>query len=201
MLTRSIKILVILMICATAVVAQEQPKLTVNSNGEIVAPPQWEEYARRRKELLKNPDFLRLKLNPVAPKHEEQSEAAPEPFRVGGKIRFELLMTNTLSEPFIIDVGSSYHNTRPLLIKDGQTAQYHKEATKLVENKEKIFNRIHGLSITLHQGETQSVGTIDLSRWYELLEQGRYLLTVRYRPLGSEKWIESPPVTFEVVSK
>lgn len=201
MRARNFRKLTMIITCAITVVAQERPKVAVNSNGEIVAPPQMEEYVRRRMELLKNPDFLKLKLDPIASKHDGESEDEPESFRVGKKIRLELLMTNTLSEPFVIDVGSSYGNTRPLLIKDGQTVQYNKEATKLMENKNRLLDRTHGLSITLHPGRTQSVGAINLSNWYQPLEPGRYLFTVQYCIQGSEKWIESSPVTFEVVAR
>jgi hypothetical protein len=199
MVTRKVIMLTMLTMCAITVTAQEQTKLTVNSNGDYVVLPQREEYMRRRLELLKNPDFLKLKLAPVDSKHGEEAEERAEEFKAGKKIRLQLLMTNTLSEPFIVEVGSYHHNTRPLLIRGGQTLPYHKEAIKLVENKERIFNRVYGLSVTLNPGDTHQVGTIDLSKWYEPIEPGRYLLTIQYRLLGSEKWIESPPITFEVV--
>ena len=197
MLRRHLLTLIVIVMCAIAVVGQDKPKVTVNSNGEIVVPPEMEEYVRRRMELLKNPDFLRLTLDPVVSKHGEEGAEA-KPFEVGKKVSFKLLMTNTLSEPFIIDVGTSYDNTRPLLIKDGETMSYHKSAIKAVENKSKIITRINGLSIRLYPNKTESVGTIDLKDWYEAIEPGRYLLTVQYRLHGSEKWIESPPIMFEV---
>ncbi|HKC66386.1 MAG TPA: hypothetical protein VKB86_22275 [Pyrinomonadaceae bacterium] len=200
MLVRHILSPLIIVMCAITVAGQEKSKVTVNSNGEIVVPPQFEEYVRRRTELLKNPDFLKLTLDPVVPKQSKEGNEE-KPFEVGKKISFTLLLTNTLSEPFIIEAGSSYDNTRPLLIKDGVTVPYHKNATKSVENKRQIINRVNGLSISLQPNKTESIGTIDLKDWYEELEPGRYLLTLQYRVRGSEKWIESSPIMFEVASK
>ncbi|HEX8846959.1 MAG TPA: hypothetical protein VF791_20115 [Pyrinomonadaceae bacterium] len=197
MLSKNIISLIILAACAVTVAGQEKPKLTVNSNGEIAAPPQWEEYARRRSELLKNPDFLDLKLEPIFPKHGEEGEGAKS-FRAGKKISFQLLMINTLSEPFAIDTGCYYDNTRPVLMKEGAVLPYHKRATKSVENKSGLLTRTNGLSIILRPNKTQPVGTVDLKDWYEAFEPGRYLLTVQYRPGGSEKWLESSPIMFEV---
>ncbi len=197
MLSRNIVSLIILATCAVTVIGQEKPKARVNLNGEIVAPPQWEEYARRRTELLKNPDFLKPALETVTSKQSEEGEAA-KPFEAGKKIRFKLLMTNTLSEPFAIDAGCYYNNTRPLLMKGGEVLPYHKAAARSVENKRRLVTRINGLSIILHPNKTESVGAIDLKDWYEALEPGRYLLTVQYRPGGSEKWLESSPITFEI---
>lgn len=199
MVTRKVMMPAILLIYAVTVAGQEKPKATINSDGEYVVPPQMEDYKRRRLELLKNPDFLKLELARADSKSGEAAAGGSEEVKAGKKIRFQLLMTNTLSEPFIVEVGSYHHNTRPLLIRDGQTLPYHKEAVKGVENKLKIFDRVHGLSVTLKPGETHLVGTIGLSKWYEPLEPGRYLLTVQFRLVGSERWIESPPVTFEVV--
>lgn len=201
MLSRNIVSLIILATCTVTVIGQEKlKKVSVNSNGEIVAPPQWEDYARRRAELLKNPDFLKPALEPVASKQGEEGEAA-KPFEAGKKIRFKLLMTNTLSEPFAIDAGCYYNNTRPMLMKGGEVLPYHKAAAKSVENKRRLVTRINGLSIILHPNKTESVGAIDLKDWYEALEPGRYLLTVQYRPGGSEKWVESSPITFEIASQ
>lgn len=196
-LSRKIMMLVILGACAVTAAAQEKHRVTVNANGDMVPPQGMEEYLRRRLELLKNPDFIKLELARLEAENGEQGGEKSEAFKSGKKVRLRLLMMNTLSEPFIIDSGSDHNNTRPLLLRDGQELPYH-EAAKLIETKQKIFNRVHGRSITLRPGKTQSVGIIDLSKWYEPLKLGRYLLTVQYRVEGSEKWIESPPMTFEV---
>jgi hypothetical protein len=197
MLIRNLFISVMmLLICAALVVGQEQQKIRVDSQGQVVMTPEMEERARRRREMLNQPDFLTLKIVAAASEAAVEREKATGPYRVGDKIRFELSVTSSLTEPFEISVSGDQN--RPQLLRNGHQLPYHQKATKFIRDTERL-PYLSALTLRLKPGEPQTIGIIDLKDWYEPLGPGLYELTVRHRFQGGGKWIDFPQVTFEVV--
>lgn len=197
MLVRNLFILIVMFLtCAVAVLGQEQQKIVVNSQGQLVITPEMEERARRRREMLNQPDFLTLKIVAASSEQSGEREKAMGPYRVGDKIRFELFVTSALTEPFEINITGDQN--RPQLLRNGHPLSYHQKATKFIKDNERL-PYLSAFTLRLKPGEQQTIGIIDLKDWYEPLEPGLYELTVRHRFQDGGKWIDFPQVTFEVV--
>jgi hypothetical protein len=197
MLLRNLFISVMMLIgCAAVTPCQEQQKIRINAQGELVISPEMAERARRRRQMLDQPDFLTLKIVAAAAEGAGGREKATEPYRVGDKFRFELFVTSSLTEPFEISVSADQN--RPQLLKDGHQVPYHQKAAKFIKDNERL-PYLSALTLRLKPGEQQTLGIIDLKDWYEPLAPGLYELTVRHRFQTGGKWIDFPQVTFEVV--
>lgn len=202
MLKRNILVLVVgLLACTGTTTGQEKQKSVVNSKGEMVITPQMEELARRRREVLDNPTFLTLKIVPVTSEQSEGAKKGIGPYKAGSKISFELLATNRLIEPFEVTLTSDQN--RPQLLKNGEPVPYRQKTAKAIEDEEKhgLTSYTSVLSLWLYPNKTQSLSVIDLGDWYGSLEPGLYELTIKHRFQGGGRWIELPPITFEVVPK
>lgn len=186
----------LLLISVTAVVAQEK----VKKYGDMIITPEMEEKVRRRTEMLKNPDFLKLEIARANPDLGAASARLEKFYKQGSKIIIYVAITNTLSEPFVVPRVDEFTQYRPELLKDGKLVSYRERIARLVKEKQEgellsIVSMTHG---RLQPNKTRVIQTIDLSDWYEPLAPGNYQLTMQYRPEWIGEWITSPPVTFEV---
>ncbi|HYX30151.1 MAG TPA: hypothetical protein VE863_16535 [Pyrinomonadaceae bacterium] len=168
--------------------------------------PTEEQLARNKRmgELLQHPTFISLRL--ISQKRDrlkEEPSTTPLPYTFGQRIHFELFLTQNSSED--ITVMSSwwpYSKYRPELVRDGDLVSYTKETEKLIAGSGK--DRWTGsMNIsTLAPGHEYLSDYVDLEDWYETpLPVGHYQLTVRKRFTLTGDWVESNPVTFDVVSR
>lgn len=110
-------------------------------------------------------------------------------------------MTNTSMMPVLVQLIDPFFQNRPELYRDGQTVEYRKGLPEVLESKEKEPSTRHRGTIRLEPGESTEMEYIDLNDWYEQLQPGHYQLSVRYRFGYWKKWVETNPLTFEVVAK
>lgn len=178
--------------------AQDKSKKQVE--GERNAIAQMPEDVRQKYERLKNPTFAELELLSRLPELSESPEDLSEPYKVGDKIFFRLLITNTSSENVSFSVADPYYYNRPQLLKDGELVPYRAGLAEVLKSKEKNPDNQSIRTVTLHPHGTDTV-IIDMKQWYEPLQPGRYLLIVKRRFIWGGEWIESPSISFEVVPK
>jgi hypothetical protein len=147
--------------------------------------------------VLFKPDFIRLEVSRKTFK--DVAGPLTEPYKGGDKIFFELFLTNTSPQQVLIPIVDHYFQNRPQLLRDGHPVPYRDAVAKLVKSKDKqpVFSRTDVLR--LERYETKRVKLVNISDWYELLEPGHYELVVKHRFILGGAWIESSPVTFEVV--
>lgn len=191
-------ILVLLITGMSEVIAQDKGKV-VTPNGEMPNVPGLEEKIERLQRLLENPDFLKLKVSHVKSKPIKDEENLIRDYKTGSEIGFELVVTNTSTEPFNIAFSDFLKQTRPHLAKDGRVIHYHKKAAEAVRLNDVLMDRIYGLTVWLYPDKPQSIGVLKLSNWYEPLEPGTYELTIKNRLTRRGKWIEAPTMTFKVI--
>lgn len=183
---------------------QKRERPPVDSNGQIVVTPEMMETARLRRELLENPDSLSFKIGPKTderpagdmPRADEGRDAR---FKVGDEISFEVSVTNRLNEPIMLIMPDTYRNFRPQLLKGGEPVSYSDAATQFLESRKIMWATTNMRSETLEPGQTRRFGYFNMNAWYEPLKPGSYQLLLKYRLERGMKWVELPPVDFEVV--
>lgn len=183
---------------------QKRERPPVDSNGRIVVTPEMMERARLRRELLESPGSLSFKLGPKSDERRagdisRASEDRATRFKASDEMSFEVSVTNRLSESVTITLPETYQNFRPQLFKDGEAAPYTDKATQVLESRKTIRVTTNIMSATLEPSQTRTVGYFNLKAWYEPLKPGRYQLLLKYSLEPGMKWIELPPVDFEVV--
>ena len=124
-------------------------------------------------------------------------------FKVGERIVALLSLTNRSAERVYVLIGGEYSHHRVRLLRNGKVVPIRKEVLKTLQSKEKEdpLVGIHG-GTYINPGNTVEVHSLNLSRWYDELEPGQYLLTVtRQFKLEGKGMppVESNTVTFEVV--
>lgn len=202
MFTRNCLILTTLILMSVMIiVGQEKKKISVNANGEFALSADMAETAQRRDKLLQRPDFIKLRIAPDNAAVDENKTTAATMFRADSEISFELWLTNTLTEPFVVAVADVYAQVRPQLLKAGELIPYHEKAARLVQDRQRLLTRIHGRFIRLQPSTPQRMGAINLNNWYDSLEPGAYELTIKYNVQGGGQWIESAGVIFEIVQQ
>jgi hypothetical protein len=160
--------------------------------------------SKRMGELLQHPGtFISLRL--LSQKRDglkEESSTTPSPYTVGQRIHFELFLTQNSSED--ITLMSSlwpYCESRPELVRDGDIVPYSKSAQSEVEKPEKECHSGSMSISTIPPGREILSNYVHLDDWYELpLKPGRYQLIVGKRFTRNGDWVESNPVTFDVVA-
>ena len=153
---------------------------------------------RRKYEVLKNPSFARLELLPTLPESGESPESQVKPYKVSDRIAFHLLITNTSSAKVAFSNADLYFYSRPLLLRDGESVPYRDHVVKLLKSRDLYPDERSVRGPNLPPNETY-FEIIEMERWYGRLPPGRYLLTVKRRFIWGGEWLESPPITFEVV--
>lgn len=177
----------------------------VDSNGRLVVTPEMIERARLRKELLESPDSLSFKIGPRSDERRagglsRAEEGSVTRFRVGDEMSFEVSVTNRLNEPVTITLPETYENFRPQLLKNGEALPYTDRATQVLESRKIMWATTNMMSATLEPSRTRTIGFFNMKAWYEPLKPGSYQLLLKYRLERDMKWVELPPVDFEVAS-
>lgn len=158
---------------------------------------------KRIAELLQHPTAISVRL--VSQRRDglkEEPSTTPSPYTVGQRIHFELFLTQNSSEDIVLPSSAwPYREYRPHLIRDGDIVPYTKAAQDEVEKSEKeALSGSAGLS-TIRPGREILSNYVHLEDWYESpLKPGHYQLIVRKRFTRNGDWIESNPVTFDVIA-
>ena len=195
----AIKFSVLVLLCAGGSSTTAQEKSRQQSDWEATLQ-QMSEHNRRKYERLKTATFAQLELLPRLAESSEPPEAVFKPYKVGDKIFFRLLITNTSSETVSFPIADTFLYNRPELLRDGEVVAYRDGLRDLLKSKDKFpFDR-DVRAHTLLPHETSDV-IVQMKDWYEPLQPGRYLLKVKRRFIWGGEWIESPSIVFEVISK
>jgi hypothetical protein len=198
MLQRYILIAIVMWVFCASAVSQEKPG---GVDRRVVLTPEMVEASKRRRELLSNPYFFRLQLVRAWVELDECERLAKVPYKVGDRIAFHLLVSHDLTEPIDITITDIYDQIRPQLFWDGQLVPYKKNVTELVERKDKEYEVFSTKPARLESGKSHRLGIIALSDWYNKIEPGHYMLSVRRRFVWGGGWAESDSVAFEVLPK
>jgi hypothetical protein len=173
-----------------------------------VYQPSEEEIAKNKRiaEMLQHPTFITLRLASTRRDiPNEGSSATPSSYTEDQRMNFEFFITQNSSETLIIgSSGGVYYQYRPKLIRDGDVVAYSKEAQQQVERAEREGVPAYGSSFsrTLVPGRESRAYLVSLDSWYESpLRPGHYELTVRKRFAWNGDWVESNPVTFDVIPR
>lgn len=146
---------------------------------------------------LYRPSFARLGLARMLPELNDPPEKLRAPFRTNDDMSFRLLIKNTSAEGKSIVLDSPYRYDRPGLYKDGAPVSYRQDALEKIratDNPGGDFSRLRRIG----PGE-EFTEIIKLGDWYEPLQPGRYVLKVCRRFIWGGEWLETPPLTFDVV--
>jgi len=176
-----------------------------NNQTPIVYPTE-EQLARykRLEELLKHPSFVTLRLVSMqrdAPN--EEPSTTPSPYTADQRIHFQLFITQNLTESFVV-VGSTgaYPQYRPELVRDGDHVHYRTEVRERIAKVDTEPSYGSTWRRTLEPGREYINDAVSLEDWYDSpLKPGHYQLTVRKRFTPDGDWVESNPVTFDVVPR
>lgn len=194
-LSRVLATLFLVLLAAGSGVSQEE-KAKFNKNGQLEIPPGVAEKARRRRERLLNPSFIRLEVEPVSNCEDEEAKKVADCYKAHSKVVLNLLMTNTSSESFTFRISSPYWPNKPQLFRDGELVPYRKDAAEIADKPPAgIYNNYE---VELEPGKTKVGTIISLEQWYEPLEPGHYQLDIKYRFLPDGGWTNTASTTFQV---
>jgi hypothetical protein len=157
---------------------------------------------KRLWELLKHPTFVSVRLASTRKDDpDEASSSTPSPYIVGEKLHFKSFITQTSNDDLeIVGDRSPYYAFRPQLIRDGDVVPYTKYAQQRLDDAEHGSNGFSKAPMTLHPGREYPSNDVRLEDWYDApLKPGHYQLTIKKRFTGDGDWVESNPVTFDVV--
>lgn len=183
--------------CVTAPAGGAAP--AQERGGRADAPP-IPEKVRQQYRWLFEPDFAEIDLGRMLPELNDPPEKLTVPFKAGEKITFRLVVKNASREGKAILVGEAYGHNRPDLYRDGELLPYRRDVEELVGYSDLLFYLDGVRFVSLGPKETFTE-IIDLGDWYEPLRPGRYRLAVRHRFIRGGRWLESPPLAFEIVPK
>ena len=158
---------------------------------------------KRMGELLRNPTFITLRLASIRRYHPpEEPSTTPTPYTVDEWLHFDLFLTQNSAEEVVIRSSWwPYGEYRPELIRDGDPVPFSKKAQQLIDRSEIDRWTGSGTISTFVPGRESSCDYVKLEDWYESpLPVGHYQLIVRKRFTLSGDWVESNPVTFDVVA-
>lgn len=179
---------------------------TRDKNG--VYHPTEEEIANNKRiiELFRHPTFINLRLasRPRDFPREEPS-TTPSPYTIDQWMHFQLFITQNSGETLVIEnSGGPYYEYRPELSRDGDIVPYTKKVQEQVAiaERERVPRYGSSWSTTLVSGRESRGSLVSLEAWYELpLTPGHYQLIIRKRFVSDGDWVESNPVTFDVVPR
>lgn len=190
---RTLGLCIMTLVCAVSVCAQSR----IDEHG--VQHPTDEELAasKRLHDLLQKPDFITMRLayGYVFGKPTD----TPRPYTVGDWMYFQLLMSQSLSEPIEFwQMLDPYDNARTELFKDGDVVAYSEKARKRIESAYKEPPGGSGAPVRLLPGREYEWCEVRLEDWYDPLGPGHYQLSVRKRFVWDGDWVQSNPVIFDV---
>jgi hypothetical protein len=194
-LNRVLAALFLIFLAASSGISQEE-KAKFNKNGQLEIPPGVAEKARRRRERLLNPSFIKLEVEPVSNCEDEELKKVADCYKARSKIVLNLLMTNTSSESITFNINSPYWPSNLQLFRDGELVPYRKDVAPIVGKAPTFLYR--NISVELEPGKTKVGDIIPLDTWYEPLEPGHYQLDIKYRFLPDGEWTNTVSTTFEV---
>lgn len=170
--------------------------------------PTEEEIANNKRitELFRHPTFITLRLASMRrDSPSEEPSTTPSPYTVDQWMHFQLFMTQNSGETLVIgNSGGPYYEYRPELIRNGDIVGYTKEVREQVAiaERERVPRYGSSWSTTLVPGRESRGYLVSLEAWYELpLRPGHYQLIVRKRFVSNGDWVESNPVTFDVIPR
>ncbi|HEX7722504.1 MAG TPA: hypothetical protein VF397_10125 [Pyrinomonadaceae bacterium] len=177
-----------------------------NDQNRIVYPTQEQiDKYNRLVELLKHPTFITLRLASMRrDSPSEEPSTTPSPYTIDQAVSFQLFITQNSTESLVLtsSSGSFYRQYRLNLVRDGDVIPYSREAQHLIEIAERDSLSGSARSKTLEPGREHSLGLFQVDSWYDSpLKPGHYQLTVRKRFTLDGDWVESNPVTFDVVPR
>jgi hypothetical protein len=155
------------------------------------------ESTKQRYKWLFEPDFAELGLARDLPESGVAAEKPDAPFKAGEPIVFRLLIKNISPEGKAILTAGTYKHNRPRLFLDGELLPYRGDVAELVRSEDSFYypkSKFAPLGPQATQAEI-----IDLGAWYGPLKPGSYKLVVRHRFIWGGRWLEPPPLTFNVV--
>jgi hypothetical protein len=160
--------------------------------------------AKRLWELLRHPTFITIRLVSTGRDipNEPAPSTTPSPYVVGERLHFQSFITQTSNEELLI-IGdrSPYYAYRPQLIRDADPVPYSKHAQERIENAEGGSSGFSNAPTRLESGREYRSNDVRLEDWYDLpVKAGHYQLTIKRRFTGDGDWVESNPVTFDVVA-
>ena len=176
---------------------------SVDKNG--VYQPTQEEITNNKRilELWRHPTFVVLRLSSVQRDvPNENPSTTPSPYTTDEYIVFQLFITQNATETLASAsyASSLYAQYRPTLIRDGDEVTYSSEAQRKIDQT--AHGRTSGSvkSTFLEPGRERSLGRFNLDAWYDWpFKPGHYQLTFKRRFASDGDWVESNPVTFDVV--
>jgi hypothetical protein len=182
----------------TISVSQEEKQKIVNEKGQLEITPEMAERARRQREKLREPSFIKLEIVGESKRRGEEAKKVSGYYRTHAEIELKLLMTNTSSEAINITVSDSYYPYNLQLYRNGELVPYREDVAGIVD---KPPVRVSSMIVTLEPGKIETAEVIYLSKWYKPLEPGHYQLVVKRRFVLDGGWTESASTTFEVGPK
>lgn len=173
-------------------------------NQAPVTQPTEQQIAKYKRlwKLLKHPTFVSVRLASTRKDDpDEASSSTPSPYVVGEKLHFKSFITQTSNDDLeIVGDRSPYYAFRPQLIRDGDVVPYTKYAQQRLDDAEHGSNGFSKAPITLRPGREYPSNDVRLEDWYDApLKPGHYQLTIKKRFTADGDWVESNPVTFDVV--
>ncbi len=177
---------------------------TIDKNG--IYHPSEEQIAKYKRlgELLRHPTFITLRL--ASMRRDVPTEApstTPSPYTNEQWFHFESFITQNSGEDLeIMASRNPYYAYRPELILDGEVVPYTKRAQERLENAQRGLDGFSQAPRSLKSGREYQSNYVELEDWYEIpLKLGRYQLTIKERFTLDGDWVESNPVTFDVVPR
>jgi hypothetical protein len=156
------------------------------------------EWAEREFPHLVRPTFAKLELARMLPELNEEPDRANAPFRSGESINFRLLIINDSDKTVVLRAAGGYTHNRLQLFRGESAVPYSQSVEQIVRAEESRPGYRNANYEELEPKHTLTE-VISLADWYEPLRPGRYRLVVRHCFIWSGEWLESPPLTFEVV--
>ncbi|HYX30152.1 MAG TPA: hypothetical protein VE863_16540 [Pyrinomonadaceae bacterium] len=177
---------------------------SVDENG--VYRPTEQEIANNKRllELWKHPTFVTLRLISARRVTTEEPSTTPAPYNSDERMVFQLFITQNSTEtlPITSSAGSLYRGYRPNLLLDGDEVRFSSEAQRNIEEAARGRTSGSVSSRFVEPGQERSLGQFSLDDWYDWpLKPGHYQLTFKRRFAFDGDWVESNPVTFDVVPR
>src|ERR1043165_3827176 len=178
------------------------PLAAQSSQQSGIAQPTEEELAKYKRlgELLRHPTFIRLRLISIGrDRPGTEPSTTPTPYAIDESAPFRLFITQDSSENLIIGKGAPPNDYLLNLIRDGDIVPYRKDVQEKVDRLE-AEPRTPRWLVSLEPGQEYPLDYVSLEDWYDTpLKPGHYQLAVRKQFAPGGDWVESNPVTFDVV--
>ena len=189
--------LILMLQMASMCVAQEKREDVCEKGTLESLVSRMPEKSRQQYERLREGKFAKVELAPRLPELDEAAGKLTEPYKVGSKIYFRLLITNISTLKVVIDDSDDYYNNRPELLRDENLIPYRQKTIELLKSRDQelVHRRLRAASIEANEELEER---IELDDWYDTLQPGHYQLRVRRRFIWCGEWIESSSINFDV---